>query len=160
MGAPGEGFFLQHVHASEFEMDDATRRKVYFYWDVPTIILVDEAQDLMEKRQQSKLKTIPSRPSFTLVLITSNPESLEPSIRDRCSRIRLGPLSARELRPMVERACSVRGIPFDPAFLPALNRADIFRPRAISECGGQCRPWRAAGVGSCRTVKPNSSAAY
>ena len=123
--------FLQHVHASEFDLEDATKQKMFFYTATPTVLLVDEAQDLLLKRQQSKLKTIPQRAAFTLVLITSMPEMLEPSIRDRCSRIRLGPLSARELKPMVERACTIRGIPFDVTLLQAMNKAQVFRPRAI-----------------------------
>jgi DNA polymerase III delta prime subunit len=127
---PGK-YYIQHIHASNFEIDDAVNPKVFFYWQTPTIILCDEAQELQLKRQQSKLKTIPPRPHFTLVLITSNPEQIEASIRDRCSRIRLGPLGARDLKPMVQRACACRGIPFDAALLPALNRANVFRPRAI-----------------------------
>jgi DNA polymerase III delta prime subunit len=128
--APGK-YFVQHVHAHKFEVDDAATRKVFFYWDTPTLIICDEAQELQLKRQQTRLKTIPTRPNFLLVLVTSNPEQIEASIRDRCARIRLGPLSTRELKPLVERACRFRGIPCEPAMLQALNRAGIFRPRAI-----------------------------
>jgi DNA polymerase III delta prime subunit len=124
-------YCLEHVHANDFQLEDATKQKQFFYTATPTVIIVDEAQDLLLKRQQSKLKTIPARANFTLVLVTSLPDVLEPSIRDRCSRIRLGPLSARELKSMVERACSIRGIPFDVSLLQALNRAQVFRPRAI-----------------------------
>jgi DNA polymerase III delta prime subunit len=124
-------YCLQHVHSSEFDLDDATKQKMFFYTETPTVILVDEAQDLQLKRQQSRLKTIPQRAAFTLVLITSMPEQIEASIRDRCCRIRLGPLSARELKPMVERACTIRGIPFDVKLLQSMNKAQVFRPRAI-----------------------------
>jgi DNA polymerase III delta prime subunit len=124
-------YCLEHVHANDFELEDATKQKQFFYTATPTVIIVDEAQDLMMKRQQSKLKTIPQRANFTLVLVTSMPELLEASIRDRCSRIRLGPLSGRDLKPMVERACAIAGVAFNPALLPALNRAGIFRPRQI-----------------------------
>ena len=130
LSAPGK-FYVQHVHASLFDFDDAVNRKVFFYWNTPTLLLVDEAHEMTLKRQQSKLKTIPNRPDLTLVLITSEPDQIEASIRDRCAKIRLGPLSARELKPMVERACRVRGIAFDSAITQALNRAEIFRPRAI-----------------------------
>ncbi len=130
LSAPGK-FYVQHVHASLFDFDDAVNRKVFFYWNTPTLLLVDEAHEMTLKRQQSKLKTIPNRPDLTLVLITSEPDQIEASIRDRCAKIRLGPLSARELEPMVERACRVRGIAFDSAITQALNRAEIFRPRAI-----------------------------
>ena len=127
---PGE-YYVQHIHASLFDLDDALMPKQFFYWRTPTLLLVDEAHEMTLKRQQSKLKTIPVRPELTLVLITSEPEQIESSIRDRCARIRLGPLSTRELKPMVERACLLRGIDYNPEILPALNRAQVFRPRAI-----------------------------
>jgi DNA polymerase III delta prime subunit len=123
--------YVRHCHASEFEINDAVHNRIFFYWPTPTLIIVDEAQELMLKRQQSRLKTIPARPHLTLVLVTSEPDKIEASIRDRCARIRLGPLSARELKPMVERACKLRGIEYQPEILPALSRAGIFRPRAI-----------------------------
>lgn len=123
--------YVQHVHASLFDFDDAIMPKQFFYWRTPTVILVDEAHEMTLKRQQSKLKVMPVRPELTLVLITSEADQIEASIRDRCARIRLGPLSARELKPMVERACKLRGIDYNPEILPALNRAGIFRPRAI-----------------------------
>ena len=37
----------------------------------------------------------------------------------------------RELKSMVERACKFRGASCDPTIVPALNRAGIFRRRAI-----------------------------
>jgi hypothetical protein len=46
-------------------------------------------------------------------------------------KIRLGALSARELPELVKRACEVVGIPFDPAIVMAMNRAEVFRPRAV-----------------------------
>jgi replication-associated recombination protein RarA len=124
-------FHVAHAHAIEFSLEDATRTRDWFYWRLQTLLLVDEAHLLTEKRQQSRLKTIPSRPDLTLVLITSEPDQIEASIRDRCAKIRLGPLSARELKPMVERACHLAGMPYDAQIVPALNRAGIFRPRAV-----------------------------
>src|SRR5579863_6855323 len=85
--APMDKFYLQHLHAYDFELDLIKQRQ-YFYWGVPTMIIVDEAQELYEKRQQSKLKTIPQRPDLTLVLVTQEPSALEKSIRDRCAHIR------------------------------------------------------------------------
>lgn len=127
---PGS-YFVQHVHAHDFEIDDAAKAKFFFQHRTPTWIIVDEAQELQLKRQQTKLKVIPPRPNFVLILCTSMPDQIEASIRDRCAHIRLGPLSARELKPMVERACSLRGIEFRTEILAALNRAGIFRPRSI-----------------------------
>jgi hypothetical protein len=66
-------------HAADFILEDATRVKQWFYWRIPTLLLVDEAHLLTDKRQQSRLKTIPSRPDLTLVLITSEPDQIEAS---------------------------------------------------------------------------------
>ena len=104
---------------------------MFFYMKTPTIIIVDEAQELTAKRQQSRLKTIPPREDLTLILCTQDAASLEASIRDRCVKIRLGAVSARELPELVKRACEVVGIPFDPAIVMAMNRAEVFRPRAV-----------------------------
>jgi DNA polymerase III delta prime subunit len=123
-------YFVQHVHAVEFEVSTSTARKFWFCHEAQTFLIVDEAQDL-RKAQWSRLKTIAPRPSLTIIFCTSEPETIEPSLVDRCTHVRLGPLSARELKPMVERACSLKGIPYNATILPALNKAGVFRPRAI-----------------------------
>ena len=124
-------YFVQHIHAMNFDVDDATQRKVFFNWSTPTLIIVDEAQELTAKRQQSKLKTIPPRPDLTLVFCTTEPEAIEASIRDRCAKIKLGPLSARELPVLVKRACEARGVKYSAELVQAMNRSNCFRPRAI-----------------------------
>jgi len=92
---------------------------------------VDEAQCLTNVRQQTRLKTLPPRPELTLVFCTNEPEALDDAVVDRCVKVRLGPLSARELPDMVRRACVARGIAYDAEIVRALNRSGIFRPRAI-----------------------------
>ena len=124
-------YLVQHVFAGDFDLTDSTKRRFWFYDEVPVCIIVDEAHLLYEKRQQARLKVIPSRANLTLILVTSEPEQLEKSIRDRCSRVRLGPLALEDLKPMVERACSFRDVKCTPELLRALNRAQVFRPRAI-----------------------------
>ncbi len=124
-------YYVSHIHASAFDLDDATQRKMFFYTATPTLIIVDEAQEMTLKRQQSKLKTIPPRPDLTLVFCTTDPQMIEESIRDRCAKIRLGPLAARELPVLVKRACGARSVPYSPEIVQAMNRAECFRPRAI-----------------------------
>jgi DNA polymerase III delta prime subunit len=101
------------------------------HWSTPTLIVVDEAQEMTQKRQQSKLKTLPPRPDLTLVFCTTEPEAIEASIRDRCAKIKLGPLAARELPLLVKRACEARGIQYTTELVQAMNRSNCFRPRAI-----------------------------
>jgi hypothetical protein len=68
---------------------------------------------------------------LTLCFCTTNPEKLDTALFDRCVKIRLRPLSAREVPLLVLKACAARGIPFDTEIVKALNRSGIFRPRAI-----------------------------
>jgi ATPase family associated with various cellular activities (AAA) len=124
-------FYVQHLHANDFEIADAEKAKFFFTRSTPTWLVIDEAQELTAKRQQSRLKTIPLRPDLTLILVTQEPEALEASVRDRCVKIHLGGVAARELPALVKRGCEIVGIPFDAEIVRACNRAEIFRPRAV-----------------------------
>jgi DNA polymerase III delta prime subunit len=123
--------FAQHIHALDFDLGQATAPKWFFYTRDTVFIIIDESQNLTATRQQSRLKTLPARPDLTLCFCTTNPEKLDPALYDRCVKIRLGPLSAREVPLLVKKACAARGIPFDVEIVRALNRGSIFRPRAI-----------------------------
>jgi DNA polymerase III delta prime subunit len=127
----GREGYASHCHALDFDLGDATNPKFFFYMRDPVFIIVDEAQCLTNVRQQSRLKTLPARKELTLVFCTTNPEKLDPALFDRCVKIRLGPLSARDLPVLVKKACAARGIPFDAEIVKAMNRSSIFRPRAI-----------------------------
>jgi DNA polymerase III delta prime subunit len=124
-------YWVEHVHANDFNIEDAEKAKLFFHKKTKVWLIVDEAQLLTERKQQSRLKTIPMRPELTLILVTQDASALEASIRDRCAKIHLGGVAARELPALVKRACSVCGIPYDAAITQALNRAEIFRPRAV-----------------------------
>ena len=123
--------YVAHVHANDFEIGEAEKRHLFFHKTTPTWLIVDEAQLLTEKKQQSRLKTIPYRHELTIILCTQDATALEPSIRDRCIKIRLGPLAAREVPLLVRRACEAVGIEHQSEIVQALNRAACFRPRAI-----------------------------
>lgn len=120
-----------HCHAADFEIDDAERAKWFFTRSTPTWICIDESQELTLKRQQSRLKCIPPRENLTIILCTQDASQIEKSIQDRCVKIRLGALSARELPELVKRTCASLGIPYDVEITKALNRAECFRPRAV-----------------------------
>jgi replication-associated recombination protein RarA len=127
----GREGYASHVHALDFDLGEASKPKFFFYMRDSVFIIVDEAQCLTSVRQQSRLKTLPARADLTLVFCTTNPEKLDPALFDRCVKIRLGPLSARELPVLVKKACEARGIPFDAEIVKAMNRSGTFRPRAI-----------------------------
>lgn len=124
-------YYVQHMHANDFEISDAEKAKYFFTRNTPTWLIVDEAQELTAKRQQSRLKTIPLRPELTLILVTQQPEALEASIKDRCVKIHLGGVAARELPALVKRGCEIVGIEYNAEIVKACNRAEIFRPRAV-----------------------------
>jgi DNA polymerase III delta prime subunit len=124
-------YYVSHVHAMDFDISDAMQAKWFFFSKTPCVIIVDEAQELTTKRQQSRLKTMKNRPDMTLVFCTTDPQALDPAIVDRCVKVRLGPLSARDVPALVVRACTARDIPYDVEIVKALNRSEIFRPRAI-----------------------------
>ncbi len=94
-------------------------------------MIIDEARVLTDVRQQSRLKTMPSRAELTLIFCTTNPGRLDPALHDRCAKIRLGSLSAREVPLLVKRACQLRDVPYSNEIVQALNRAECLRPRAI-----------------------------
>jgi DNA polymerase III delta prime subunit len=127
----GHEGYISHVHAIDFDVAEDSKLRWFFHLRDTCFIIVDEAQTLTSIRQQTRLKTLPARPELTLVFCTTNPEKLDPALYDRCVKIRLGPLSAREVPALVQKACAVRGIAFDPEIVKALNRSSIFRPRAI-----------------------------
>jgi len=123
--------YARHCHAIDFDLGDAISPKYFFYTKDTVFIVVDEAQCLTSIRQQTRLKTLPARPDLTLVFCTTNPEKLDAALFDRCIKIRVGPLSARDVPALVKKACEARGIPFDAEIVKALNRSGIYRPRAI-----------------------------
>jgi DNA polymerase III delta prime subunit len=123
--------YAQHCHALDFDLGTALEPKFFFHMRDTVFIIVDEADCMTNVRQQTRLKTLPSRPDLTLVFCTANPEKLDPAVVDRCTQVRLGPLPAMQVPVLVKRACLARGIPYDAEIVKSLNRSEIFRPRAI-----------------------------
>src|ERR1700722_8116873 len=123
--------YAQHVHAMDFDLGNALEPKWFFQIRYPVFIIVDEAQELTDKRQQSRLKTLPTRPELTICFCTTDPERLDAAIIDRCAKVRLKPMDARQVPVLVQKACESRGIPFNIDIVKACNAGGIFRPRAI-----------------------------
>jgi DNA polymerase III subunit delta' len=70
--------------------------------------VVDDAHMLTEQAQNALLKSLEEPPASShLVLVSSAPQALRPTIRSRCQRVRLGPLPLRLLEThLVERGLS------------------------------------------------------
>ena len=69
------------------------------------VFIIDPADALTAQAQDALLKTLEEPPSSAiLILVTSRPDALLPTIQSRCRRVRFGPLSEADVeRVLVER---------------------------------------------------------
>jgi DNA polymerase-3 subunit delta' len=70
------------------------------------VFIVDDAERLTEQAQDALLKTLEEPPRHAiLILVTSTPDVLKPTVQSRCRRLRFGILTAGEVaRVLVDRA--------------------------------------------------------
>jgi DNA polymerase-3 subunit delta' len=68
------------------------------------VVIIDEADRIVANAQDALLKTLEEPPSgTTFVLVTAMPETLLPTIRSRCQRLRFGRLAPAEVaRVLIE----------------------------------------------------------
>jgi DNA polymerase-3 subunit delta' len=68
------------------------------------VVIIDEADRIVANAQDALLKTLEEPPNgTTFVLVTSMPETLLPTIRSRCQRLRFGRLAPAEVaRVLIE----------------------------------------------------------
>ncbi len=94
------------------------------------ILIVDGAETLNASAQNAFLKTLEEPPGDTLIiLITSMPQSLLPTIRSRCQEIAFLPLSRRALTQALMRRRGLAGE--DARFLAALSQGSMGRALAM-----------------------------
>jgi DNA polymerase-3 subunit delta' len=68
------------------------------------VVIVDEADALVEPAQNALLKTLEEPPSASMfVLVSSIPDALLPTVRSRCSRLRFASLSPSEVTEVLRR---------------------------------------------------------
>jgi DNA polymerase III subunit delta' len=88
------------------------------------VAIVESAQRMNEDAQAALLKTLEEPPSgVTLVLCADSEETLLPTIRSRCARLRLGPVGPRAVEAILDE----HGIA-DPALASRLARICSGRP--------------------------------
>lgn len=69
------------------------------------VFIVDEAEKLNDESSNALLKTLEEpHPTSHLILVTSRPASLLPTIRSRCQTIRFAPLAADEIESYLVKA--------------------------------------------------------
>lgn len=72
------------------------------------VFIIDAADDMTVQAQDSLLKTLEEPPpSAVLILVTAYPDSLLPTIRSRCRRVRFGPLADEDVARVLTRVCRV-----------------------------------------------------
>jgi DNA polymerase-3 subunit delta' len=90
------------------------------------IFIIEEADKLNEHSSNALLKTLEEPPQTShLILITSRPASLLPTIRSRCQMIRFAPLSPSEIEAHLLSSKQVS--PTDARLLSHLARGSIGR---------------------------------
>jgi DNA polymerase III subunit delta' len=68
------------------------------------VVIVDEADALVEPAQHALLKTLEEPPPASIFLLVSSlPDALLPTVRSRCPRLRFGPLAPAEVAEALVR---------------------------------------------------------
>jgi DNA polymerase III subunit delta' len=68
------------------------------------VVIIDEADALVDAAQNALLKTLEEMPSASIfVLVSSLPDALLATVRSRCPRLRFAPLSAAEVAQVLVR---------------------------------------------------------
>jgi DNA polymerase-3 subunit delta' len=68
------------------------------------VVVIDDADGLVDAAQNALLKTLEEPPSASMfVLVSSIPDALLPTVRSRCSRLRVAQLSPAEVTEVLRR---------------------------------------------------------
>jgi DNA polymerase-3 subunit delta' len=122
---------LEHAPSREIRVDEvrqlARRLAFSLVRGQRKVAILSPADALNERAQNALLKTLEEPPpQTTFFLITSKPDELLPTVRSRCARLMLAPLSAE----LIEAHLVKHGEPKEAAKLKAL-RADGSLARAL-----------------------------
>lgn len=87
------------------------------------VVILDEAHMLSKSAQAALLKTIEEPPKNTIfILVTTDPQKLEDTIRSRCLRMPLQPLSEADIYSNLRYIVEQEGLGYTEGFLRALAR--------------------------------------
>ncbi len=68
------------------------------------VVVIDDAHTMNRSAQNALLKTLEEPPTRRiLILVTSKPYVLLPTVRSRCRRVRFAPLASSTLAPLLEK---------------------------------------------------------
>src|SRR5947207_7052582 len=105
------------------------------------VFLVEDAESLNDASSNALLKTLEeATPTTHLILVTSRPAALLPTIRSRCQAVRFAPLAVEELESYLIKTRKRAGEAARPAAHLAAGRPGL--PVGLNP--GTCRPRRQA----------------
>lgn len=107
-------------------------------------VFIITADDLRDEGQDALLKTLEEPPSSALlILVAAYPDALSPTVQSRCRRLRLGPLSERDVaKVLVDQHGVEVG---DARKFAAASGGSV--TRALAEQGGDLEDDRDAAMG-------------
>ena len=107
------------------------------------VVIIDDADALVENAQDALLKTLEEPPpTAVFILVTSLPDTLLPTVRSRCLRMRFGRLQPVEVARVLERTQG-----YTPAEArAAASAADGSLARALAEASGEFAEARDAAL--------------
>lgn len=96
------------------------------------VYLLDEVHAITGPAAESLLKLLEDTPSHVyIILSTTNPEKLLPTIKNRCSSYSLAPLSLRDMMSMLDWICESENISLDEEIKKILMRVADGCPRKL-----------------------------
>lgn len=74
------------------------------------VYILDEAQGLTPDAQSTLLKVLEEAPKNVFIIIcTTNPEKIKPTVRNRCQKFKFGPLPRKEINFLLESVAAYEG---------------------------------------------------
>ena len=100
-------------------LDDLLRQKALHPYRV---LILDEAHMLTRQAQAAFLKTLEDAAANNVfLLVTTDPDSLEPTVRSRCLSMPLRPLSPAAIACSVRQVLAAEGRDYDESFVDSLS---------------------------------------
>ncbi len=94
------------------------------------IYILDEAHQLTRESQSSLLKVLEDTPRRVfIILCTTNPEKLLPTIKNRCQTFKFKSLSNEDIRKLLEEVCTYEGTSLDNEIIKLVAEASGGSPR-------------------------------
>lgn len=111
----GDVLFIERGDSGSIKIDqirEAVERASYRPFEGRRrVVIINDAEAVMDAAQDALLKTLEEPPNATaFVLVTASPETLLPTIRSRCQRLRFGRLSPGDVAGVL-----IRGHQYEPA---------------------------------------------